>query len=220
MRKGFLSSLCFAATVVCLDLPAHGQPVVEAVVDSASFNGAVSPGSLASVFGTKLALTEERATSVPLPRSLAGVSVKIDNLDAPLLYVSPSQLNIQIPYEVSPPAWFVPIVVTTSAGVSAPFKFFMQRFSPAIFTRTGDGKGKAWVFNPNFEFLDVVDGQSPIVLYAGGLGVTVPPATTGAGGRSTQPYNRVVDGLEVYVGDQKARVDFAGLRPDSPVFTN
>src|SRR5438105_1294564 len=48
----------------------------------------VAPGSIVSVFGKSLASVETSAQSYPLPRSLAGVSVLINGVAAPLFYVS------------------------------------------------------------------------------------------------------------------------------------
>jgi uncharacterized protein (TIGR03437 family) len=66
---------------------------------AATFLPAASPGMLFSIFGTQLANSTKQASATPLPFSLDGVSAKVNGLDAPILYVSPGQLNIQIPYE-------------------------------------------------------------------------------------------------------------------------
>jgi hypothetical protein len=39
---------------------------------------------------------------VPLPKSLAGVSVTMNSVTAPLYFVSPTQINAQVPYEILP----------------------------------------------------------------------------------------------------------------------
>lgn len=64
--------------------------------------GRVAPGSIASVFGTGLASTIAAATSTPLPTMLAGVTVTVKDRAgtdrvAPLFFVSPSQINYQVP---------------------------------------------------------------------------------------------------------------------------
>jgi len=50
-----------------------------------------------SVFGTNLAASKQLASTLPLPLTMGGVSATVNGVAAPLLYVSPSQLNIQIP---------------------------------------------------------------------------------------------------------------------------
>ena len=69
------------------------------VVDAATYQAAVSPGMLVSIFGAQLAGASGQAKATPLPFSLGGVSARVNGVDAPVEYVSSGQLNIQIPYE-------------------------------------------------------------------------------------------------------------------------
>ena len=65
--------------------------------------GTLAPGSLATIFGTSLADTMVSAPSSgsQLPIDLGGVEVYFNGIRAPLLLVSPTQINTQIPWEVS-----------------------------------------------------------------------------------------------------------------------
>ena len=75
------------------------------VVNAASFTPQLSAGSLASVFGTGLAddvyssLFDSKQNA--FPASAAGVSVLVNGRAAPLTYVSPGQINFQIPWETT-----------------------------------------------------------------------------------------------------------------------
>src|SRR5580698_9419514 len=75
-------------------------PVVTNVVNSASYTGPVEPASLISIFGSNLAaVTQPVAASVtPLPTGVGGTSVSVNGIPAPLLFVSPGQINAQMPY--------------------------------------------------------------------------------------------------------------------------
>jgi uncharacterized protein (TIGR03437 family) len=85
---------------------------------------------LLSVFGSKLANSTQTVTGTILPYSVAGVSATVNNIAAPLLYVSPTQLNIQIPYEVgSGPA----VLSINNNGQIAGFLFQMAATAPGIF---------------------------------------------------------------------------------------
>jgi hypothetical protein len=77
---------------------------VTSVGNSASFAQAFAPGMLMSVFGTGLASgSPQIVTTTPLPvTSASGTSVTINGIAAPLLYVSATQINLQLPYEVGP----------------------------------------------------------------------------------------------------------------------
>lgn len=68
------------------------------VANAGSFvAAALGPTTVASLFGTNLATTTAGALSVPLPTSLGGIRVIVDGKAAPLFYVSPGQINFQIP---------------------------------------------------------------------------------------------------------------------------
>ncbi len=86
-----------------------GQRVVRAelvavqpttVRNAASFQNGIAPGSIVSIFGNNLATATDAATRFPLPLELAGASVRINGIAAPLLYASPGQINAQVPYEL------------------------------------------------------------------------------------------------------------------------
>ncbi len=94
------------------------RPVVTSVRNAASYSNGYGSGSLVSLFGTNLAIRTETASSIPLPTSLAGTSVSFYGAPAFLLYVSPTQINLQIP---KPPENFtLTVQVTTPNGSSDP----------------------------------------------------------------------------------------------------
>jgi len=73
------------------------------IVNAASYQAAdvssqvlLGTGTLVSIFGTNLAAETATATDTPLPTQLAGTSVSINGAAAPLLYVSPGQINLQM----------------------------------------------------------------------------------------------------------------------------
>jgi uncharacterized protein (TIGR03437 family) len=71
-----------------------------AVVNGKTFTTAgLAPGSIASIFGSGLATTTATASTNPLPLTLDGTTVTVNGIAAPLFYISPTQINIQIPFE-------------------------------------------------------------------------------------------------------------------------
>lgn len=63
----------------------------------------IAPGALVTILGENLS---EQTLSVsentnPLPRELGGVQIYIDGIRAPLLYVSPTEVRAQVPWEVN-----------------------------------------------------------------------------------------------------------------------
>ena len=171
----------------------------------------------AAVFGTQLAGAITSATTAPLPTVLNGVSVTVGGIAAPLFYVSPTQINMIIPFEATVTAIQVitPVVVTTAAGTSAAFNVTLSRNSPGIFAQNGAGSGAAIAFDASFKPVTTVS-SAPIVLYAAGTEPTTPAASSSSGGASSEPFNRIQDTVNVFVGEQKATVAFAGLAPGLP----
>jgi len=132
------------------------QPIIYpgGVVNAASLapagtpGSAVAPGSLVSIFGANLANVTMAADGTPLPLVLGGTSVTVGGIPAPLLFVSPGQINAQIPWGVvvifSDP---VAVTVTTAAGVSQPAQVRVTSSGLGIFTLDGSGCGRGAVQN-------------------------------------------------------------------------
>ena len=112
---------------------AQAQPSVApgGVLNGASFikGQPVSPGSIVSVFGTNLSSGLQIADSVPLSTSLGGVTVTLNDVTAPLYFVSSGQINSQVPYEVQPGTVNVVIQNGTS---SDPVAFDLAVAAPGV----------------------------------------------------------------------------------------
>ena len=122
------------------------------VVSAASFAaGPVAPDSLASAFGRNLAVTAASAGAGPLPVTLSGTAVSVQDsageiLPASLLYVSPQQVNFLVPAGVSTGAGAVTITSRSDSSTvtqSAPIE--ITRVSPALFALNSNGLAAAYV---------------------------------------------------------------------------
>lgn len=79
---------------------ARAQIAAFATVSSAGYEPVLAPNSLASIFGSGLATSTaiaELNSEGQLPTLLAGTTVQVNGKDAPLLYVSPQQINFLVP---------------------------------------------------------------------------------------------------------------------------
>jgi len=133
-------------------------------------------------------------------------------ISAPLYFVSPGQINFQIPFEIVRSS--ITITVSTSQGNSNPWVASLDQMAPGIFSQTANGTGDALVFDPNFKLLKrTPDIGSTIIIYATGLGSTTPAAKSGSGGSASAPFNLVGSPFDVYIGGNKAAVAWAGLAP-------
>jgi uncharacterized protein (TIGR03437 family) len=106
----------------------------------------VAPGSLGSIYGANLASTTQQAASQPLPLSLGGVSVTVQDSNgvsagAPLLYVSPQQVNFLVPAGLATGV----ATVTITDGSRPPMRAMAAagQVAPALFSMSGDGAGAA-----------------------------------------------------------------------------
>jgi uncharacterized protein (TIGR03437 family) len=74
---------------------------------AASLKGPLAPESLASLFGSRMTVATENADPLSPPTSLGGISLRVTDSSgaarlAPLLYVSPSQINFEVPAGTAP----------------------------------------------------------------------------------------------------------------------
>src|SRR5262249_45647195 len=153
---------------------AIAAPVVNAVMNSASYQqGALAPGTLVSIFGTGLARSSNQATTLPLPTSLEGTSVTVNGQAVPLLFVSATQINAQLPFQLqSGPAQ---LLVTDATGATGSRPITIAAASPGTFTTTVDGKGEAISVHADFKPVRKATGENArigetIVLFCTGLG--------------------------------------------------
>src|SRR5262245_15431782 len=116
-----------------------------ATVSAANFSpNGLATEAIAATFGVNLASTSGAATTLPLPYSLAGTTVSVrDSLgaerNAPLFFVSPSQINFQIPAGTWP--GLGSIIVANSRGELTIGQAQINRVAPALFTANSDGQG-------------------------------------------------------------------------------
>ena len=77
----------------------NGSGACHGVGNAASGQVAFAPGGIISVYGTGLGNFAQAASITPLPEYMAGFEASVDFVPAPLYYVSPTQVNLQVPYE-------------------------------------------------------------------------------------------------------------------------
>ena len=138
-------SVTLAPATAAILLNSLNKPVAN--VSAASYLGPNLAGeSIVSAFGTNLATGTQVATSLPLPTTLAGTTVKIrDSVGterpAALFYVSPTQINYQIPLDTVPGLATVTITASNNAVVSGTMP--ITKTSPGLFSAESTGQGLA-----------------------------------------------------------------------------
>jgi uncharacterized protein (TIGR03437 family) len=188
-------------------------------VSAASFTGTtLASEAIAAGFGQNLATMTQPVTSLPLPFSLAGTTVRVrDNVgtqrDAPLFFVSPLQINYQIP----PGTANGPATVTliSGAGAVSGGTINIVPVAPGLFAAnpTGQGVAAAVVLRVR---PDNSQSFEPVVRLEGGRFVSVPIDLSngdqvflllfGTGIRS----RTALSGVSVAIDGVASQVTFAG----------
>jgi uncharacterized protein (TIGR03437 family) len=188
------------------------------VQNAASFAEGLTPGSLATVFaaGVRDASGSVVAETIPLPLSLAGVSITIGGVPAPILSVSNTagreQINFQVPFEMAAAQSRVSMQVARD-GVSGSAAVTVLATQPGVFTK--DGVEGIVVRLPEYQLVasdQPLDRNGYAYLYAEGLGPVSNPPPTGHGTPGS-PYAMVQSDVRLTVGGAPCEVLFAGLSP-------
>ena len=180
-----------------------------------------APGMLASIFAynmTHFGVDTGGATSTPLPTTLADVQVSVNGTLAPLLYVSPSQINFQFPSNApvgSTPAE-IQVVKTSTGQILASSLVRIDSVSPGLFTADSSGNGQLAAVNQDGSVNSAVHPAKAgtfISLYGTGLGVLAgapPDGTPAPGALSTDVTPDVfINGTRLDPGD----INYSGLAP-------
>lgn len=196
-----------------------------ASVNAGSYLEGNASSAIIASFGSNLASGVEVAKTLPLPTELGGVSVWIDGNPAGLFFVSPTQINYQVPDELLPGA--AQVAVMRDGQTVAQGTLELGNVGPSLFTADASGQGV-----PAGVLLRVkANGQQsyePLATFSNGK---VTPVTItrnfgdrlflvlygtgwrGADDTDGNTANGVAENVQVTIGDKTAPVLFAGVAP-------
>jgi uncharacterized protein (TIGR03437 family) len=207
-----------AGNLLARTVVAAGAPQIKSggVVNSASYTAPLVRGELATIFGTGLAGGTANAGSLPLPATLGGVQVKVGGVPAPLYYVSPTQINFQVPFE-APVRGTAAVVVTRDGVPGSAEPVTLAEYAAGVFAyaRTATVLDPIIVHATDNTLITpaspAVAGEA-LVIYATGVGsFDNPPASGAAAPSSPVAQSKVTP--TVTIGGAPASVLFAGLTP-------
>ena len=174
--------------------------------------GLLSPGLVAQMYGTELAAVSESTGSVPLSTNYKATSVLVGPYEAPLYYVSPGQLVVQLPNEL-PPNRTYPILVSANGALTIPDDIDVVAVQPGV---AAFSDGKLIAQHANFV---LVDASNPakrgeyLIMYLVGLGATNPAVASGAPSPGVAPLGVPVSSVTVTIDGSQAETVFSGLTP-------
>ena len=188
-----------------LSVPFDGpqtQLVVGGASNAASGQQSYVPGMLLSVYGTALGNIIQSAGTIPLPQYLAGFEASVNGVTAPIYYVSPNQVNIQIPYETQPGA------ATLTVGnpyVNVNYNLTIVAAAPGVFM-TASGFTAA-------PFSSAAAGQISTLFITGDgqVSPSLADGTTPAPGTALARLPKPNLPVTVTVAGQNATIDFIGI---------
>jgi uncharacterized protein (TIGR03437 family) len=210
------------------------QPSIKSggVISAGAFGAfsAIAPGSWIEIYGANLAgntrsWNRSDFSGVNAPTSLDGTSVTIGGQKAFIDYISPGQVNAQVPSAVG--SGFQGVVVTTAAGASASYTITVNAVEPGLlappsFNIGGNqyvgalfSDGATYVLPPGavpgINSSRVQPGDT-ITLYGVGFG---PVAPNTPAGQIVQQTNALTLPFNLSFGTTNGSVTYAGLAPSA-----
>jgi uncharacterized protein (TIGR03437 family) len=167
---------------------AVSPPVIDlaGTVNDASYAAPVAAGSIAAVFGTNLSIGQAPSViPTPLPFTLAQTSFTIGGVNAPLYFAMPTQVNMQVPWELAGQTQ-ASIIATVNGVTSNTQSVPLAPFAPGIFSidLSGTGQG-AILIAPTAVLAAVgtpVSRGAYVAIFCTGLGAVTNQPATGAQG--------------------------------------
>ena len=200
------------------------------VISASNYGGfsAVAPGTWMEIYGTKLATVISQTWGSggtsdfkgnQAPTDVAGTNVTIGGLPAYIYYVSPGQVNAQVPSGVGTGPQ--PVVVTTGGGSSAAFTIRVNPVEPGLLAppvfKLAAGQNVAALFPDGVTFVLPPMAGVPtarakpgdtIVLYGVGFGPVTPDSPAG---QIVTLANQLQATFQASFAGTPAKVNFAGL---------
>lgn len=196
---------------------AVAPPQISAVVNAADGTKPVAPGGLISIYGANMAATNVATSTVPLPTAMGQSCLVINGMLTPLIFVSPTQINAQLPARAGGAAT---LTIHTPGGISDNFGFSVNPTAPSVFQTGAAGPQTGLATIVRADNGELVTPTNPIhsgdtvVIYLTGLGATSPAVDDGMAAPS-EPLASALVTPAVTLGGAPLSVSFAGLVPGS-----
>jgi uncharacterized protein (TIGR03437 family) len=168
-----------------------------------------------TVFGTNLSPVNLATNEVPLPTALADSCLTVNGVPLPMLFVSSTQINAQLPFNVEGSAT---MVLRTPGGISDNYLFSILPAAPSVFRSGTAGPDTGIATIVRTENNQLVTPTNPIhpgdtiTIFATGLGRTTPNVDAGIPAPASPSSNALIPPV-VTLGGSPLNMTFAGLAP-------
>jgi uncharacterized protein (TIGR03437 family) len=209
----FAVCLALAGSVSCFAQATAAVTAINYVGLTGTFP--VAPGSIASACGNFGNVpTTALETFNPMPKELAGVRLRVNEVDAPLYFVSPTQINFVVPWSI--PAGRHDLEVVMGGSVIARGTVNVYDIAPGLASSDTSPLRQGIIQNQDF----AINGPAAparkgeaIQIYATGCGAVEPAV---ADGMPPAGLSGAVATVKVFISVEEAQVQFAGAHPLFP----
>jgi uncharacterized protein (TIGR03437 family) len=198
------------------------QPTIGSVLDAAQGKTTIAPGSYVAIYGSGLSDYAAAETTSTLPLALQGVSVSFDaagiSVPGELIYVSPTQVNVQVPWELQ----------GLNSSVQMKVTLYEYEYGNLATATVADTAPSFFETTPGAEVAALIAGAytyvtptSPVArgtgvqLYANGLGPVNNQPASGGVAPSTKTANTKA-ACTVTIGGVSVVPTYCGLAPGYP----
>jgi uncharacterized protein (TIGR03437 family) len=174
-------------------------PTISGVVNGFSYTTQISPGVLATIFGSNL--------------SGNNLEVTLHGVQCPVIYTSATQLNIQLPWQAPTGAGHV--TVSHDGLSSTPFSVTLTAYSPALISSDGSGTGVGYFTSGSnaISTTNPANAGDVLTTVAVGLGDSTPASVTGVDTPEPPPLYTTLATPSLTVGGKSTTLLFSGLAP-------
>jgi uncharacterized protein (TIGR03437 family) len=209
--------------------PAVPLPTITGIIGAGAFGAfaSVAPGTWVEIYGSNLAANTVAWTGADFtgniaPTSIGGVQVAVGGQPAFIDFVSPGQVNVQLPSNLGPGAWQLTLSSGSLAGTPANITVNATEpglLAPPSFLAGGNQYVVAQLPDGTYVLpAGAIAGVSSrpakpgetIVIYGIGFGAVVPNTPAG---QIAPASSQLVGSLKILFGQTAAQVKYAGLAP-------
>jgi uncharacterized protein (TIGR03437 family) len=171
----------------------------------------LAPGTIIQIYGQSLATGTVQPTTIPLPTSMNGTQVIIGGTPAPLYFVSPGQINAQLPFELTAGNQYS-VLIMVNGALTTPDSITLSQATPGM-AAFGDGTLIAQHGDGT-----LVSAASParsgeyLVAYLAGMGPTNAEPASGAAS-PVSPLALPMAMPMLTINGKPYPIAFAGLTP-------
>jgi uncharacterized protein (TIGR03437 family) len=202
------------------------------VVNAATYQASVpvAQGSLATLFGGGLATDTVTISATTWPKTAANRQLVVnDDLQAPIYYIGPKQVNFQVPSNAALGSARIAIRTADTGELVAGGGLLVSAAAPGVFTANQSGSGQAAVLNQDFTVnssSNPAPAGSIVSIYGTGQGQVSPAVSDGSAAGSSPLSNTVAvptssgtaclnnqPSMCVAIGSGFGDVKYSGLAP-------